>query len=214
MSYAGVTGSFYSRTNVSTPLKSTGVYCVWGSASAGDILGPNNFDGLMIQDWKVSLKSVSDGATKTLLVGERWYGLRAWMAGAYSTGTSDPSGGTGRGATPLPPSGPQPSTAWFSCKNLTAAAPLNHSPLTSCYIGHVNDYMTLPQPRPGGDRPMVPDSVPHTLSCNDLPFGSFHPGGVNFSFGDGSVKFLNDSLDITAYLAMGSRNGAEAVNEQ
>jgi prepilin-type processing-associated H-X9-DG protein len=46
-----------------------------------------------------------------------------------------------------------------------------------------------------------------------MPFGSFHPGGVNFAYGDGSVKFLNDSLDVNAYLALGSRNGGETVSE-
>jgi prepilin-type processing-associated H-X9-DG protein len=44
-----------------------------------------------------------------------------------------------------------------------------------------------------------------------LPFGSFHPGGVNFSFGDGSVKLIADDIDVDLYLALGSRNGEEVV---
>ena len=40
MSYAGVMGSYYSRTGVSKPTKVAGYYCVWGSPSPSDLLGP------------------------------------------------------------------------------------------------------------------------------------------------------------------------------
>jgi prepilin-type processing-associated H-X9-DG protein len=46
-----------------------------------------------------------------------------------------------------------------------------------------------------------------------LPFGSFHKGGVNFAFGDGSVQFLNDTMDTKTYLALASRNGEEVVSQ-
>ncbi len=41
---------------------------------------------------------------------------------------------------------------------------------------------------------------------------SKHPGGVNFTFGDGSVRFLKNSISLTAYCALGSRNGGEVVS--
>ena len=34
-------------------------------------------------------------------------------------------------------------------------------------------------------------------------------GGADFAFADGSVRFIADEIDINAYLAIGSRNGAE-----
>ena len=148
----------------------------------------------------MTFKQVTDGTSKTLLIGERTYQIRAWMIGAYYTGNTDPPSGRDPSVVP---SGPQPSTAFFACKNVNDIALLNHDPYTGCYIGHDN---TL------GDRPNVPDSTPRTISCNNLPFASFHPGGVNFSFGDGSVQFLNDSMDTKLYLAMGSRNGDEVVS--
>lgn len=204
MSYAGVSGSYYSRTGLCPPSKDSNDYCIWSSINPGDLFGPNNFDGLLIQDWQVELQQASDGLSNTLLVGERTYQIRAWMLGAYWVGQTDPPRGR-RNQTTDPPPGPQPSTAFFGCKNVNDIALLNHDPYDACYIGHDNNL---------GDRPQVPDSTPRTLSVNNLPFGSRHPAGVNFCFGDGSTRFLNEDIDVLVYLALGSRNGGEVVSDQ
>lgn len=41
---------------------------------------------------------------------------------------------------------------------------------------------------------------------------SFHPGGVNSLFGDGSVKFVKDSVSKQTWWAIGTRNGGEVVS--
>jgi prepilin-type N-terminal cleavage/methylation domain-containing protein/prepilin-type processing-associated H-X9-DG protein len=46
---------------------------------------------------------------------------------------------------------------------------------------------------------------------NDVPFGSMHPGGMNAAFGDGSVRFLRQSLSIGTYRALASKNGGEVI---
>jgi prepilin-type N-terminal cleavage/methylation domain-containing protein/prepilin-type processing-associated H-X9-DG protein len=43
-------------------------------------------------------------------------------------------------------------------------------------------------------------------------FKSFHPGGVNFLFGDGSVKFLKNSINRITYCGLGSTNGGEVIS--
>jgi prepilin-type processing-associated H-X9-DG protein len=43
-------------------------------------------------------------------------------------------------------------------------------------------------------------------------FKSKHPGGVNFLFGDGSVKFLKNSINRVTIAALGSRNGGEVIS--
>jgi prepilin-type processing-associated H-X9-DG protein len=43
-------------------------------------------------------------------------------------------------------------------------------------------------------------------------FASFHPGGSNFSFADGSVRFLKMTVSMAVYCALGSRAGGEVVS--
>ncbi len=43
-------------------------------------------------------------------------------------------------------------------------------------------------------------------------FISRHPGGANFAFGDGSVRFLKSSINMITYCALGSRGGGEVVS--
>jgi prepilin-type processing-associated H-X9-DG protein len=157
-------------------------------------------------DWTVAPHKATDGLSKTFLIGERTYQIRAWMLGAYwNPPRSDGASGGRRGGPTGPPDGPQPSTAFFACKNLTDKVALNHDPYDGCYVGHDNEL---------GDRPAVPASTPRVISVNDLPFASFHPSGVNFSFGDGGVRFINDDIDTDLYLALGSRNGEEVAAAQ
>ncbi len=42
---------------------------------------------------------------------------------------------------------------------------------------------------------------------------SYHVGGVNVCMGDGSVRFVRDSIPVLVWQAMGSRGGGETVNE-
>src|SRR5262249_39825739 len=41
---------------------------------------------------------------------------------------------------------------------------------------------------------------------------SYHPGGANFAFGDGSVKFIKDSIDMKTYWALGTRAYGEVIS--
>ena len=41
--------------------------------------------------------------------------------------------------------------------------------------------------------------------------GSFHGDGVNVLMCDASVRYVNDSIDITIWRALGTRNGKEQI---
>jgi prepilin-type N-terminal cleavage/methylation domain-containing protein/prepilin-type processing-associated H-X9-DG protein len=46
---------------------------------------------------------------------------------------------------------------------------------------------------------------------NAISFGSNHSGGCNFALGDGSVRFISQSIDLALYMAMASINSGEVV---
>ena len=62
-------------------------------------------------------------------------------------------------------------------------------------------------------------SGPNTRSCMFPPARimttatSNHTGGVNVALCDGSVRFVRDGIEITAWRALGTRNGGEVVGD-
>jgi len=70
--------------------------------------------------------------------------------------------------------------------------------------------------------PVIPD-VPATSYNTDFynpifqnmgqfGFRSQHPGGANFLFGDGSVKFLKDTINLTTFRSIGTASMGETVS--
>lgn len=68
-------------------------------------------------------------------------------------------------------------------------------------------------------------AVPNTKTCASIGFAgsmanmamqvppsSRHPGGVNMMMGDGSVRFTKDTVDLSTWRALGTRNGGETIS--
>jgi prepilin-type N-terminal cleavage/methylation domain-containing protein/prepilin-type processing-associated H-X9-DG protein len=82
-------------------------------------------------------------------------------------------------------------------------------------------YMTINTPNSGTDvSPFIPAGGPSRENPPYTNVGSAHshkaarskhPGGVNVVFGDGSLRFVADSIALATWRAMGTMNGAEVV---
>lgn len=56
----------------------------------------------------------------------------------------------------------------------------------------------------------IADHPPNHPDHHFDDFTSYHPGGVHFAFGDGSVQRLNDQIDMGVYQALCTRGGGES----
>ena len=50
-------------------------------------------------------------------------------------------------------------------------------------------------------------------TTRELSFGSFHPGGCNALLCDGSGRFVSESIELTIWRAVGSREGKEPIGQ-
>ena len=51
-----------------------------------------------------------------------------------------------------------------------------------------------------------------TILENTVPFGSFHSGGAHFLYADGHATFLNDTIHMPVYDALGTYAGGEVIS--
>jgi prepilin-type N-terminal cleavage/methylation domain-containing protein/prepilin-type processing-associated H-X9-DG protein len=63
--------------------------------------------------------------------------------------------------------------------------------------GYLSDGVTSPGPRP--------------MNANNSEFYAFHPGGVNYGFGDGSVRTISATISISAFSALLTAAGGEVI---
>jgi prepilin-type N-terminal cleavage/methylation domain-containing protein/prepilin-type processing-associated H-X9-DG protein len=56
-----------------------------------------------------------------------------------------------------------------------------------------------------------PTAAPNSPSLGTAEAYSFHTGGANFTFGDGSVRFLSQEIDIRSFAQLVTREGSEII---
>ncbi len=63
--------------------------------------------------------------------------------------------------------------------------------------------------------PEMPQTLSRNIGYTDWPhlysFRSKHPQGLQFAFGDGSVRFIRDSIPAQTYRALSTVAGGEVV---
>jgi prepilin-type N-terminal cleavage/methylation domain-containing protein/prepilin-type processing-associated H-X9-DG protein len=194
--YAAVAGSAHSRAEDSDTLPATQQNGQYLMSEYGAV----NADGVMYVAAKTQARQIVDGLSKTFLLGERWYQLRAWTCGAFWFDGTPQVDAQGR---PIPPARPVANTGMAATKNVDADYPPNASLESVGYFAtHEEGHRPGPYPGP---------PTPKSMLFNDLLFGSFHSGGTNFAFADGHVEFIADGIEPQLYVAMASRDGGEVT---
>jgi prepilin-type processing-associated H-X9-DG protein len=79
-------------------------------------------------------------------------------------------------------------------------------PVRDCATSNV---MVMANTGPWPDEPWV--NVPNHKGSKADDYWSLHPGGRNFLMGDGSVRFIKETVNPTVFSALASRAGGEVV---
>ncbi|QEL21056.1 DUF1559 domain-containing protein [Limnoglobus roseus] len=155
----------------------------------------------------INLMSVTDGLSNTFLVGEKHYRVQGstWVSGTSNLDGTDLTGKpyTGNSNYAFPHPGAD------TCEGVTMTR-MN----TRTMVGK----STTVNAKAG-----TVSATAGTTGTNDATawfrntalaaFSSSHTGGCNFLLGDGSVRFVRETIDMQTYKALGSRNGGDLAGD-
>ena len=205
---------------------------IWG---ASNVIGPMN-RSMFGPNYARRIAMVTDGLSNTLAVSEGYIG-HAQMRSCLNTPAvpSDPVTGTWS-PTNVPPPGPSSAAALAyviaTCPTATgkakAGGPIGHT--RWCNGGVYYSGFTTAMPpdihvtarsraigfsNGGNVLPMDWDSIDENdggPTYMALAASSYHPGGVNALFGDGSVRFVKSTVNAVTWRALGTIAGGEVVS--
>ena len=208
--YVGVTGSIGDISgSTTTPAPQ---YPSYFTSAWGPVAGRN---GALAPGGNKSFGAISDGSSNTFVFGEfAWSGMESLDPRPYQD-ASIPAPGISVGALRSWHRGMQVNadTVSSSGSNTTSQQVLS----MSCKAVSRERYIN------GGARAMKMLKTPSTsdpnwanfslfCSANSVgAFGSNHSGGCQFGLGDGSVRFVSETISGDIYVAMASANGGESV---
>jgi prepilin-type processing-associated H-X9-DG protein len=183
-----------------------------GTTLDGIFAIPDPAPGLPMNGYRTS--QVTDGLSKTALFAEVMRGTLSWNdTGKFDNTTAFMSSGAltgtrlvdGRRVPECMPNGQARSTNWIR------------------YTGH-EFYRDIP------NMFMVTHTLPvnwnrrsasptqQTFNCGDVSYrvahvaaSSYHPGGANVGLADGSVRFIEETIEFDVWQAAGSRAGGEPL---
>jgi prepilin-type processing-associated H-X9-DG protein len=163
-------------------------YGYYAMSSYGGNAGTRSFptlqlsrDGSFFQDSDVRLRDVRDGTSTTFLFGERSHRDAEYDRFTLASAPS---------FYPLEEIGTWASVIFTSGGSLpehllSTPVPINYRMPPPGSLAEMNDRLCA--------------------------FGSAHPGGANFAFADGSVRFLSEQTDLATLQALSTRAGGEVV---
>jgi prepilin-type N-terminal cleavage/methylation domain-containing protein len=178
----------------------------WGSAD----------NGVFRVDVEVGMRDITDGTSNTIMVGEQL--------------TSD--GNTNNTTQYRFPFDIVRGIAWTGSRTSTSQGAITQADLetygqacaaaTDNHTGSSGQAFLRPVHFYTAFTTLAPPNwkYPSCMSCSGCSAGdstgvypsrSMHPGGTNHCIADASVRFISESVDVTLYQGLGSRNGGETV---
>ena len=171
----------------------------------------------------VTIEAIRDGTSNTALFSERLHGTASLSnvppgpganskRGIFSVSPSGNSGAAGVTALVAACKGVPATTASLSTNNIGYVAyATNPVYLNFVSYNHVGSPNSLNCMNASGENSYV--TTPHELGpFSSAPPTSNHPGGVNVSMSDGSIRFVKDTVDLKTWQAVGTRYGREIVD--
>jgi prepilin-type N-terminal cleavage/methylation domain-containing protein/prepilin-type processing-associated H-X9-DG protein len=171
-------------------------YGITDTAGVNTTLPPPN--GLFFASTQVTVADVTDGLSNTAAFSEH-------VIGDFNQGVAtDKSDTFEPGTHPLTPDDAYTQCQTIDFKNLSFQGYSNvGAPWIYGYHSTSSYWHGSP---PNARSCMFPPSRISTTA------NSRHPGGVNVGLADGSVRFVKDTVNITAWRALGTRNGGEIIS--
>jgi prepilin-type N-terminal cleavage/methylation domain-containing protein/prepilin-type processing-associated H-X9-DG protein len=209
-------------------------YCIdikgWGF-NANNKLPPGpvvkSRQGMFSIQFGASIRQITDGVSKTFAMGEA-VGGENWrvchLAGCTKADEKDGYGELVFAWYPWiagQPNSKQYFTGLGPVVSLFAGTvdPMNKNPVTDSYIDDSSylspNYSTSCRESKALASPNAPPEPYGLGGANSVSnFRSDHSGGCNFLMGDGSVTFINESIDMITYQGRSTIAGEEVYNDQ
>jgi prepilin-type processing-associated H-X9-DG protein len=206
--YLGVTEYAYS-------MGATDAFCARAGVKAGEI--PPQQRGMFNIAWGVSIRQITDGTSNTIAMGESSGDPRWRLCHLAGCTEADLANGP-LGEFPFASIGwivSEPNhTKYFvqlgphSSTYGAAVEPINKYPVTDTFLNftqYATDYVKFNQGAADHYCKASYEGGSHSVSN----YRSDHPGGCNILTADGSVKFFNDTIDLTVFRGYSTIAGEE-----
>ena len=173
--------------NIGVPFPSSYAACHNDAEAPIDVT--NN--GVFYLNSRTRYEEIADGSSQTIFFGEHMIGPGdlGWMSGTKSTlrNVGEPINKTRPTFFPVTPQANTP--------NANAGVDADDDP-------------TAPKPAKATAKPAAETKAADRVGG----FSSYHPGGANFAFGDGSVRFLKNTMSPRIFQLLANRADGEMIS--